>query len=235
MELDPFFTLTFVQSAHSTHLVGGEIYYDAIGDNQYKITIEIYRDCNSQTGFDVPLGYTVFLADGTIYSTYNVNYSSTVPLVAIPDPCIVVPSDACIERATYIDMLVLPFNASGYRVSYQRCCWAPDILNITNPADNGMTLTTFIPGSSMFSLMNQSARFTALPPLVLCSNRTINVDYSALDPDSDSLVFELVSPFSGVDPINVAPNPESAPPYSDITWNAGYTLSQQFGVGAAVV
>lgn len=229
------FTISFVQLSYSNHIVGGEIFYDSIGVNQYRITIELYRDCNSTTNFDTPLGYTVFLADGTVYATYTVNYSSIDPLVVTPDPCIVVPTDICIERAIYIDTIILPFNTTGYNVSYQRCCWAPDILNITDPENNGLTLTTFIPGSNTVAQMNHCARFMQLPPLVLCSNRTIDVDYSAIDPNSDSLVYELVSPFSGGDPVNTVPSPETAPPYSFLAWNSGYTPTQPFGTGSSVI
>lgn len=229
-----FFIFAFIQTSFSTHIVGGDIFYDSIGNNQYRITIELYRDCNSSTGFDDPLDYTVFLAHGAVYSTFTIDYFAVDPLVPIPDPCVLVPSDVCIERAIYIDTIILPFNGSGYTVSYQRCCWADDILNIAYPGDNGLTLTTFIPGSSTLDHMNQCARFTQLPPLVLCSNRTINVDYSATDPDNDSLIYELISPFSGGDPVNTVPNPESAPPYSYLTWNPGYTPMQPFGTGSVV-
>ena len=39
-----------VQRASATHIVGGEFYYDCLGNNQYRITPKIYRDCgpNSQ-------------------------------------------------------------------------------------------------------------------------------------------------------------------------------------------
>lgn len=33
--------------AWAEHLVGGEIWYDYLGNNRYRITLRIYRDCNS--------------------------------------------------------------------------------------------------------------------------------------------------------------------------------------------
>ncbi len=54
------FSLLSAFSSWASHIIGGEIYYDSLGNNQYKITIEIYRDCNSATAFDNPLNYTIF-------------------------------------------------------------------------------------------------------------------------------------------------------------------------------
>lgn len=50
----------FSFDARSTHILGGEIYYDSLGNGFYKVTFEIYRDCNSATAYDNPLVYTVF-------------------------------------------------------------------------------------------------------------------------------------------------------------------------------
>ena len=75
------FLIGFLFSFNSwaSHIIGGEIYYDSLGNNQYKITIEIYRDCNSATGFDNPLNYTIFLADGSIFMTrYIAAYANEI-------------------------------------------------------------------------------------------------------------------------------------------------------------
>ena len=47
--------ISFTSSA--THIVGGEVYYDSLGNDQYKVTFEVYRDCS---GSDSPLWYTVY-------------------------------------------------------------------------------------------------------------------------------------------------------------------------------
>ena len=172
------FAFTLSNAANATHIVGGEIFYDSLGNNQYKITLMVYRDCGSATTFDSPLNYTIFNPGGSVYSTYSLNYSNITPLAIIPDPCVIIPTGVCIERAIYLDTVTLPFNALGYTVSYQRCCWATTLVNIVTTGDFGITITTFIPGSSMVQFPNQSARFTNLPPLVLCSQRPFLFDHS---------------------------------------------------------
>lgn len=229
-----FLTGTF--SAKATHIVGGEIYYDSLGNNMYKITFEIYRDCSSFTDYDNPLDYTIFYGNGSIWSQFSVTIFSrdTLPIV-YDDPCVTPPDDICIERAIYIDTVTLPFDVMGYYISYQRCCWATNIMNITDPGNNGITLTNYIPGSSLVDYHNQAARFVNYPPLVLCSNNTLTFDHSAFDPDGDSLAYELAAPFLGGNSGNVTPNPESAPPYSDVVWEPGFSATVPFGAGSSVL
>ncbi len=62
------FLLLFIKYARADHTAGGQIYYDYLGNNKYKITIEFYRDCNSATYFDEPIVYTIFNTSGSIYS-----------------------------------------------------------------------------------------------------------------------------------------------------------------------
>lgn len=230
-----FFFIGFNSLSFASHILGGEIYYDSLGNNQYKITIEIYRDCNGFTAYDNPLIYTVFYGDGSYFGEFNVAlYSTQLLPVVYDDPCVTAPNNICVEKGLYIDTITLPFNPTGYHISYQRCCWANNVDNIINPGDNGITLTTFIPGSDLTNIYNQGARFNNYPPLVLCSQNTLNFDHSAYDPDGDSLVYELASPLEGGGLANVTPNPESPPPYSDVQWNPNFSGLIPFGLGSII-
>ncbi len=223
-------------TSRATHIVGGEVYYDTLGNNMYKVTFEIFRDClNSSTPFDNPLEYTVFYGNGSLYSTYTIALPTPIVLPIIyDDPCVTPPTDICIERVIYIDTITLPFDPGGYHISYQRCCWANNIQNIVNPGDNGITITTFVPGSSLVDLENHAARYNNYPPLVLCANNTLNFDHSATDPDGDSLVYSLCSPFAGGSIVDVMPNPESPPPYFATTWEVGFSDLIPLGPGSSV-
>ena len=63
-----FFTLCFFTTITSNawHLTGGEMFYECLGNNQYQITIQVYRDFNTQQGsaFDNPLLLSVFDGNG---------------------------------------------------------------------------------------------------------------------------------------------------------------------------
>jgi gliding motility-associated-like protein len=225
----------FSFDARSTHILGGEIYYDSLGNGFYKVTFEIYRDCNSATAYDNPLVYTVFYGDGTYFNEFivDLNASSILPIV-YDDPCVTPPNNICVEKGIYIDTIQLPFNPSGYHISYQRCCWANNVDNIIDPGNNGITLTTFITGSDLTGIYNQGARFVNYPPLVLCALNTLNFNHVAFDPDGDSLTYELADPLEGGSIGNVIPNPESPPPYNGVQWNPGFSTLVPFGVGSNI-
>lgn len=230
------FVLLLPNTSRATHIVGGEVYYDSLGNNTYKVTFEIFRDCTPGTSaFDNPLNYTIFYANGTIWSQFSVpaNLIEQLPIV-YDDPCVTVPTDICVERAVYIDTVILPFDVDGYYITYTRCCWSGAYDNIVNPGDNGINITTTIPGSSLVDVPNQSARFTNYPQIVLCSSNEFTFDHSATDPDGDSLVYSIVAPWAGGSTADANPDPDDAAPYFPLTWNPGYSSAQPFGPGSNI-
>ena len=52
------FLLLLAMPVKGTHLVGGEMYYDHVGGNDYEVHLIVYRDCGptntNGTGFDLP-------------------------------------------------------------------------------------------------------------------------------------------------------------------------------------
>lgn len=239
LSLTLFFLLLGTSAAKATHIVGGEVYYDSLGGGRYKITIEVFRDCGPlSSGFDLFLEYTIFTDDGTQWSTRTVEPSIITQLPVIyDDPCVTPPDDICIERAIYIDTVILPFDPfqpTGYHISYQRCCWANNITNLVDPAENGITLTDHVTSPDLVTERNQSARFNNYPQLVLCANNSITFDHSATDPDGDSLAYEMITPWLGGDQLNSIPNPETPPPYTPSVWEVGFSGAQPFGPGSSV-
>jgi len=221
----------------AAHIIGGEVHYNYLGNDQYEIVFELYRDCNGPgAAFDNPMGYTVFNADNSIYSEYFVTPLSIDQLpIVYDDPCVTPPDDICVERGIYIDTITLPMTPNGYYVSYQRCCWTAAIMNILNPGDWGLTITTAIPGSNLVSVENNAARYSNYPPIVLCSGNTLNFDHAATDPDGDSLVYFMCTPptISGVG-IGPIYDPEYPAPYTDVTWDVGFSGTQPLGPGSNI-
>lgn len=227
--------LLFSSSSFATHIVGGEVYYDSLGNDQYRVVFEIYRDC-SGVNFDDPLFYTVFNANDVIFSEFSIPLPvpDTLPIV-YDDPCVEPPTDVCIERAIYVDTITLPANPDGYYITYQRCCWAGNIQNIVDPGNWGLTITTRVPGTNLVGVEdNNCARFNNYPPIALCANNTFTFDHSATDPDGDSLVYSICTPKTVGIGGGAEPNPEFPQPYGDITWEAGFSQAQPFGPGSSM-
>lgn len=230
--------ISFVSfQTRAAHIVGGEVFVDSLGNDMYKVTFEIYRDCQGAgAAFDNPLNYTVFNADGTIYSTYPVLlFSSDVLPITYDDPCVTPPNDICIQLGVYIDTITLPATPGGYTITYQRCCWANNFVNIVNPADNGITITTGVPGTDLVgNFDNQTARFDDYPPMVLCAGITLDFDHVAIDPDGDSLVYSICDPLTVSNLTGPVYDPEFAPPYSPVAWEVGFSSAQPFGPGSSI-
>ncbi len=220
-----FFVFVGVFQLHAGHIVGGEIYYDYLGNNQYTITMVVYRDCeNSQTPFDEQASLGIFeTSTGDFYDEISLSLGdaivSDLPSV-LENPCNLLPDQLCIEEAIYSTTLTLPDINGGYTLAYQRCCRADGIDNL-GADQQGMTLTTTIPDVEDIGGYNSSARFTDLPPLTLCRNSEFFFDHGATDPDGDQLVYAFCNPLGGATADQPAPSPPDGPPYNSILWAPG--------------
>ena len=224
-------------NAHATHIIGGEIYYDYLGNNNYRVFIAVYRDCETVSGapYDNPLNLAVYSANNVLVTNVQIPFPGSVVLpVIFNNPCVVTPTGFCNERAIYTTILNLPPTAGGYTLTYQRCCRRPDIINIVDPGGTGLTLTTRIPGSGNNFFINSSPRFTNYPPLVLCNNDDLVFNHSATDPDGDQLVYELITPFAGASDFDPQPNPAPPPAYGPIFWATNFNSQNPLGPGATI-
>ncbi len=205
------------------HIIGGELYYDHLGGDQYQVTLTLYRDCfSSGAAFDALGRITVFGGNGSFVELVNVNYpGSTFIPVVLDSPCLTLPPNLCVETTSYITILNLPPRPDGYHISYQRCCRQPSVINLVNPGSVGLTCTVRVPVEGLH--VNSSPRFNDLPPVALCLNEPLAFDHSATDPDGDQLEYTLVTPFTGGSQADPYPGQSTPPPYTQIPWAPGYT------------
>ncbi|MGB3077249.1 MAG: hypothetical protein WBB36_18125, partial [Chitinophagales bacterium] len=222
-----FFFFPFI--AEGWHIIGGEIYYTCLGNNNYEITLKIYRDCNSTTPFDDPAAVGIYNSTGLLQQTLLLPFpgaSSVDPDVS--DPCLQLPPGICVEEAIYKTVVNLPAIAGGYDISYQRCCRNNTIANLYDPANTGATFTTHIPGANI-ALCNSSPRFKNYPPIVICVDQNLEFDHSATDPNGDSLVYSLCTPLQGADATLPQPSPPPPGPYDPVIWQPPYNQNNQIG------
>lgn len=209
--------------ACATHIIGGEMYYDHLGGNQYKVTLALYRDCGPDnqngTGFDALALFAVYDINGIEITNVSVSDpGETVIPVDLADPCLTAPPEVCVATTLYEHIFDLPPIPGGYTISYQRCCRTPAMANLSG--QQGITCTVHIPGPP--DEVNSSPRFSDYPPIALCMDQDLSFDHSATDPDGDQLVYGLCAPFQGADAINPAPL-APPPPYQTVNWAAGYS------------
>ena len=227
-------SLFAISFANASHIVGGEMYYDYLGNNQYKIYIAIYRDCASTgAAYDDPLTLGVFNSSNQMVDQITISFPGSTHLpIVFDNPCVTAPSGICTERAIYTTTRFFPETPGGYTLAYQRCCRGPNVTNLNNPDDTGLTLTCHIPGSEDNNFVNSSPRFTNYPPLVICNNEDLHFDHSATDPDGDLLTYELVTPNAGASSVNPQPVPPPAPVYPLVSWAGGFSATAPLGAGS---
>lgn len=233
--------LFFAYQAKSTHLIGGEIYYECLGNNTWVVGVTMYRDCyvipgQGAASFDENLRVSIYKAStNQLIETRTLLPSSQerqLPLI-LNAPCMADTPDICVAELEYRDTFYMVIPIGGIHLVNQRCCRTDDALNLIVPSDEfGSTYYSFIPDSTVAGC-NNSPRFNAVPPKVLCSNIDLDLDYSASDIDGDSLVYKWCNPFHGGgqatgnganSPIPFVPTP---PPFTSVVWNTGFNTQYQ--------
>ncbi len=234
---------SFCFTADASHIVGGELTYQHIGDSGiyhlYQVNLSIYEDCITgslsaiQTDNPAYLGVysgmnfqALVRADSAFYST-----TEQVP-TGFSNSCIANVQKTCLTKKTFQFYYALPPSPYGYLLAYQRCCRNISIINILDPSGTGSTFYCTIPPSP---IINNSAVFKNYPPQIICLKNPLGYDHSATDADGDSLSYEFCTSvtccMSGM-PNIVKPwppsSPDIAPPvyYDSVIYLAGFTSHQ---------
>jgi len=220
----------FPKISWATHIVGGEMNYRCLGNDQYEITLTVFRDCDTGIpDFDDPAsigiyGYNSISNSFFLDTDVGMSGQLLIPVMnndtldpTLFDSCLVVPPNVCVNTTTYIDTVFLPFQEGGYTLAYQRCCRNQSILNIVGPLDTGATYPITI-GETSLNECNSNAVFNEWPPIYICVNEPILFDHSATDIDGDSLVYRLCIPFQGASPVIPQPQPPDPPPFDEVVW-----------------
>lgn len=211
--------------ALATHIVGGDITYKCLGSTatgiEYQIRVEIYQDCLNgipeARAEDIPAIIGIFSKDGKYDKIDSIgNFSggrvdSELVKANFDNECVNNPPPLCLKRLSFTKSYILPFNSSGYRVMYVRCCRNESIINLNTPGQVGATYSCSIP-STAEATCNTSAIFNNYPPQIICINNPLIYDHSAYDADGDSLSYELCDAYPGGMTTNPKPFPKSTLP-----------------------
>ncbi len=234
------FGMSFFVQAHATHIIGAEVRYECLGNNLYRITLDVYRDCNSGNApFDDPAQLAAFTVAGDYIPEMNEDltmsllFKEILPNNISNDPCLLPPPNVCVERAQYEGIVELT-RPGGIYIVYQRCCRNATITNIHDPLITGSTYFVYISPESR-AVCNSSPKFDFYPPVFVCLNKAIEHDHSAIDTvnsEHDSLVYKFYTPFVGAS--FDMPDPPgyqmTSPPYDNVAWiDPPYDLDSLLG------
>lgn len=215
------------------HIIGGEVTYECVGINNtnntvtFELTFVMYRDCaGGGAGFEqARFGiYEGFGSNWDWKQTVISNPGFAEPVEAEDNPCIEVPANLCVEKATYVFDITLPISNNSYIIAYQRCCRNNSILNIVAPEDTGAAFTVEIRPAAQ-QICNNSPVFNDFPPILICEGEPLVFDHSASDVEGHSLTYKFCSPLNGGGPFGsnetpgnpnacdgIIPEPSNCPP-----------------------
>jgi len=177
-------------SMKATHLMGADISYTCLGNNQYEVTLKVYRDCNG-----IALGgYQVTYNSSTCGSgTQLLNYVSSQE---ITPSCPAQTTTSCdggsgiygVEEYIFQAMVTLPQGCSDVTLSWERCCRNYAITTLSSPGSESMYVETTILDASF---CNNSPVFLNPPVPFVCVGQPVFYNHGATDPDGDDLRFSL--------------------------------------------
>lgn len=240
----------FSEDVQATHLVGGSLNYEYLGENpdgtyRYRIFSVTYTDVNVAGGsnFDAPedqIPVAIYIndlanpdANKTLLMQFNMPLVDTtrIELAGIPDGCSV-GDGVLIDRGDYEFFVDLPLNFDGYWLYYDRCCRNNAVVNLT--PQQGVGFSTYIPSPLV---QNNSPFFNVDPVPFLCAGDTSSFLNSAVDPDGDLLVFSFIQPYRGFSSA-VDPNPGAGGYPNSLPWevptvdyNPTFSATDPFGPG----
>ena len=236
--------LLFLLPAFAKHITGGEIIYDFVGvsgnSKTYKITLRLFRDNLTVGGAAMPpiIRLGVFNNDNNSLSGpyRDINLISINPVQVIATPvCLNNPPISDYSIGIYDVDVDLPNNINGYTITYQTCCRIDNISNIGGVTAIGATYVGTIPGTSTLpSGTDNSARFeTGIS--IICQNNKFNLNFSATDSNSDSLVYSLANAYNGGEVRDAGLNNNPAPPsYGSVPYSSPFSGIQPLGPLATI-
>jgi gliding motility-associated-like protein len=238
--------IIFSSSSFARHIVGGEIFYQWLqagstpGTSTYRITLRLFRDSLSS---GAALDPTAYIGIFDKFSNAAVNGSPFAVNLDHKDvitrsgsiPCIVNPPLIKYEVGYYYLTVTLPDNQMGYWITFQRCCRVDNISNLSQAIGVGATYVGSIAGTNTIGTgHNSSPQFFVRDTALVCQNRNFTLDFGALDPDGDALVYQFCEAYSGgTEGSPVVTNP-APPPYATVPYGNGYSAFNPLGTGVTI-
>jgi gliding motility-associated-like protein len=219
-----FFIVLMIMAAlpaFARHVAGGELFYEYVStngsSNTYKITLRLFRDCQSNGPLLQNEQVTVGVYQGfSLYTSLSLPLQGSVNTIQLNTaalPCIIGAPTVCYEVAVYSATIDLPNNAVGYTLARYGCCRINNINNLNGNSSNiGSTYVTKIPGTNQLPTgHNSSPQFNVRDTALVCSNKNFSLDFGALDADNDTLTYSFCEAYN-------APNgSNNQPPNSTLT------------------
>ncbi len=242
-----FSVLSF--SSFANHISGGEMIYQYMGPGSspgtklYKITLRLFRD-NLGGGAAMPgsVYIGIFNNDNSQAiggSPFTVSITSSVSVPVSPPPaCMVNPPTLDYSMGSFEFIIQLSNNANGYTAAYQTCCRIfplENVLTQNQPAQGeGSTYMCIIPGTNQLASGNNSSPQFITQLTRVCYKASFTFNFSAVDPDGDSLVYYYCNAYNRGNSTNSGNVNPSTPPFQSVSYINGYSGTSPLGSGSSL-
>jgi len=225
-----FFLLLVFEKTYATHSVGIDLAYECLGGNNYRFTLNFYRDCNGIDAPDPGASVQIFSSSCGVNATIDLQLQSVTEVSPLCPSQF--PNSACsggslpgIEQYVYASNFALPLQCTDWVISYTLCCRNYAITNLFDPGSQNIYAEVTLNNTN--NLCNNSPIFTTLPVPYFCANQTFNYNHGAVDIDGDSLVYSLIAPRT--DRSTVIPYVGGFSPTNPLSTNGAFGFNTQTG------
>ncbi|PZF74405.1 gliding motility-associated C-terminal domain-containing protein [Taibaiella soli] len=242
---------SFSITASATHIYGGELLYQYLSGNSYKISLTLYGDCSANpTTFNQLYSATPSIDisnDAGHYQTTTLALESNGGYEVTPICSSEISNSACnggilpgIKKFVYNATVQLNGSFANWKFVFAGGLGtqtsAGRSSNITNIVNGGNSLMYLEATLNNTTGANSSPQYTSLPTPFYCINTAEQYNQGAVDPNNDSLSFSLtpalvangtvtyIAPYSATQPLATTPGSFS---FNGINGQMSFTPSQQ--------
>jgi hypothetical protein len=183
------------ENANASHLKGGQISYECLGNNQYRVNLTLYRDCNG-----VSMGIQQFLNISSASCGLNSLPNIVLPLDTSYEVSSCPLNSSCnggalpgIELYVYSEVITLPQTCTDWIFSWTTCCRSASISNLALSQ-----AALHIEAGVNSNYCNDSPVFTTEQVNYFCAGHCSEYSAGAYDPEGDSLFYALTCPLQAV-------------------------------------
>jgi hypothetical protein len=210
--------LCFTHTLYASHIAGSQISYAYNGTN-YTVTLTYYRDC---AGIAAPMTTSINFTS----TSCGYNFNRTFPMTSVDSNTTMYCASAgaaCSSSSaypmrqiyTYADTVSLS-QCNDWIISNSMNSLNASITNVSNPASYPLYVEAFLDNSIA---PNSNAKIANQPPFLLGSSTYLTSPLQGIDPDNDSLYYQMI-------PTESAHN-------TNIGWSSPNTLASPMGSGSS--
>ena len=201
-------------SSKASHYYGNDLRLNQIGANQFVLILRLA----TSTAHTPQVGCAVY---SEVANALITNVSLQLDS-SRNDTTVFGGNTFTLSIAYYSDTVTLANNPNGYYAVAGHCCRGMSM----NHVSSNMLYTCNIPDPAIVG-GNSNPKFVDYPDsLFMLVNTPRFLDFSATDPDGDSLVYSLITPYDNTT--------GGTKPFSLLAFNAGYNNPNILGPGAAI-